>query len=435
MEEKKKIVTLDGEEVGTDNAMSLNYGRLTAAMKAIGDPGIKGSIAAMRETMRERGPDAYCVSSVETPKAKGLAAYLERIKLPPRKNKGGEDIAPPSVWIAYSDAFKKWEEFKSNFSKKDESEKRDEKNLDPVAAAQAKIAKKMRESAELAAGLAEFVSPEMKAERDRRSAKRKAREEEEEKYETLIEPVVNRRACVDNNKHPIFLKSGNGEFSTSHFDDFLTTGVRIEDARSSCVFCETEYSLTDTTEVKDHKSGEMVSKFVLRQIAVSVRTQDGRDEYVHRSGQREGQLKKFFLIVCRRCGSIATRLSPKEKGRDGEPKPSVLPRDLYPALLEHVARKGGGETLGFNLQSGSGKSSQQALRQGTWGSGLKVSQSMREGAGQSGKPKSGGSMPRSSDKGTPKSPVDKFRDRERKTADMQARQVATALGLSDDTED
>ncbi len=338
MDEKQAVTvtTLDGDEASSENAMSLNYGRVAMARKSARDPEIKSRLSAMLEAMREKGPGAYCVASVETPKAKQLAAILDGIKLPKPKDEGRE---APAVWVSYATALEGWEKFKASREKPAESPS---EPVDLAAEAKAKAEADARKRAETAAALDALIPADVKADRDERSAEKKARDAETEKLEELIGPIVHGLSCVDSNKQPSFLKVNGREFPISYFEDILAGSlIEPEVARVRCVFCGEEHAVGDQALVFVRKENKKVMKFVMRQIAVPVRTEDGTNEYIRMGGDKKGELKKMYLVVCHSCGSIAVRLSPQMKDPKDSKRtmPSVLPRDLCPSLMRYTANR------------------------------------------------------------------------------------------------
>lgn len=340
------VTTMDGESVAVNQALTLNRERLIKAKKAARNPQLAYAVQCLLDGMHKH-PSTYAVSSPETPKATRLAAYIESISLPV-----ATQAEVPPMWVPYADAYKGWADWKARQSAREPTPESAAAATDEaVARAMAKAkdeadkrAQRAASEVKTATGLNEFVTDEVRTERDKSTAERTERRVDKKEHEEFLAPFIAGQGCADDNGRPTKLTVGGKTLQLSDFEALAKRvgGAKAELLDADCAVCGAKHTLGETrswTKRKDDGTVEQKTDFVLRQIWLPARTTDGGTELVNWREPNKGKPRNLPVVVCRSCGSIATQSSPKVLYPDGTTKPAILPTDCLPKFLIFLATR------------------------------------------------------------------------------------------------
>jgi len=442
------VVNCDNEEVVAKTAKVLNFHLLEDLSRR--NPQMKGVLGGIMQAIRDKGPGYY---SFPPEKAESHKLFVALAKLRQPKD------TPATV--SYSEALKGWME-EARKAQKEEAEKPKETPpseptkpsdtpavvaLNPVDEALAKAKRQVSEKLELSKDLSQLIPDSVvlgqKKKAEKRQAERREQEEKDKADAETEKQVVERsqvlisgEGCVDKNAQPSkILGEDEREYPIVDFRDLadqLKDGTKPQDVKVKCAFCEAELTLGQTKMLWDRKEKRERETFLAVQINFVVRDASGKRIFQEmRDGPTKGMPRKQGVCSCLRCAEHIRYLASLDKSLDeadpknpGKMRPSVYYGDIFPRFAVYVEKqkaKGGigvsyhdpapeakPATIGASIETD--PESQQALRKGTWGTGLQISKAIRDAS-----------------KGAPKSPVERFKERDAKTADIQAEQTAKAI--------
>lgn len=366
------IKTKDGETINLETAMGPNIEVLFDAKNAAAKNGRRELAAAFFQLIGQilaNGVQAYVVSSAETVAAKKLAKYVEMTGLKLESDRTifvsfarAREIALPHLEVRAEQQAK----LEIDKAKREATVAAALTKVEAEAKAKAEARAKEREAAN---ELRELVGGEEKTERPQfdTAAKQQRKEWRDEFFGALIRKDGQPLATIvwDRDWRRVSHLSYTTEsMGTEHLQVFYKEDIMdmareqgVTEARDlsfSCQCCGNEWKLGDqqawkgqgprpmrTVEVNGEK--KQVPVFLARIVQMGIYAiKENGEEWQHRGGPRDGQLRPVFIIVCNTCSGVARNYAPtktvtytdKETGQEVKrDKP-----DLYTKpLIEYFA--------------------------------------------------------------------------------------------------